>query len=958
MKPERPFFPLKVFILVVIFALVICSFLPKVSEAAGIKSVQRGTVTFTSGANRMAVTSPAFQPVEPSKTIVWGGIVHGGGRVSGANPNASRIAFELESGTTLALERLGSPTSTPVVEWQAVEFATGVSVQRGVRSLTTTETTVNVPIPTNVNINKSFVLISVAPNMTGQGNDERWTIRAQLTGANNLELFRADSGIAVDVYWQVVEIQGASVQRGLTTFPANVNTASTNIPASVDLSKSFLIMSFAGGAGINGIETRYMVRGALTNGNTLTFNRVASSNHAVNLAWEVVTMNDGTTVQSGSRSTVAGSDTLLDQTIGFVDLSRAFVYLSVQGGASGATNSLDDVSWTGALTSQTNLRLQRGVGGSQGTVNWQVVQFAPPTPTKLAVTSINGGNNPVAGSPFSAIIQAQDAGGNPLNVSGDTGISISLKTGTGTLAGTLIGTISAGTNQISISGISYSKAEGGIVLTATRTSGDALTAGDSAPFGVNPGAATALVIRTQPTNAPAGSAIPGSLTVAVQDSLGNVVTSSTASITVAIGTNPDGGTLSGTVTRNAASGVASFSDLSLDKVGNGYTLTVSSTGLTGATSAAFNISPGVTTKLAFTVQPTDTNTGGSINGPPTIAVQDFFGNQVTSSTAVITMAIGSNPSAATLGGTKTKGATSGIANFTNLTINQPGTGYTLTASSPGLSATTSNPLHILSTVVTLTINKIGTGSGTVTSSSGGIDCGSVCSASLNSGTVVTLTPIPAAGSTFVRWSDNTDCSDGTVTVNVSKTCTATFNTVTASTVRITSPKPDSIVERTTIFVRGEISAPSGIESVTVDGIDAQAKDGLFGTIIPVDLGANQITATLVDLAGNTVSDSVVVTRQNPSTPDYFLIWTSLKDSLRSGDIETALDFITVKSRGTYGEIFAALGSELSEIDFILTDITAVAIGQDDAEFEMFRSGRSFEIIFARDDDGIWRLESF
>jgi hypothetical protein len=123
MRLRRRLFLRKLFYLLIIPASFLYPFLIEGAEAAEIKSVQRGTVTFASGANRMAVTAPSLQAVDPTKTIVWGGIVHGGGRVSGANPNDSRIGFDLESGTTLALERLGtSPASTPVVEWQAVEF--------------------------------------------------------------------------------------------------------------------------------------------------------------------------------------------------------------------------------------------------------------------------------------------------------------------------------------------------------------------------------------------------------------------------------------------------------------------------------------------------------------------------------------------------------------------------------------------------------------------------------------------------------------------------------------------------------------------------------------------------------------------------------------------------------------------------------------------------------------------
>jgi len=47
--------------------------------------------------------------------------------------------------------------------------------------------------------------------------------------------------------------------------------------------------------------------------------------------------------------------------------------------------------------------------------------------------------------------------------------------------------------------------------------------------------------------------------------------------------------LSGTKTVTAANGVATFSNLSIDQLGNGYTLVVSSAGVAGAESRTFNI---------------------------------------------------------------------------------------------------------------------------------------------------------------------------------------------------------------------------------------------------------------------------------------------------------------------------------------------------------------------------------
>jgi len=674
MCPSKVFSLLRLSCLLILLLSIFCPFLLEPSEAAIIKNVQSGSVTFGSGANRKPVTLP--QPVVADKTIVWGGITHGGGRTGNPNPEAGRIAFELESGTILALERLGASTATPTVEWQAVEFESGVFVQRGMRILSSTDTTVTEPILIPIDPLKSFVLVSVASGLAAQDLDERWTVRARLIDdGSNLELSRYGNGSGLHVYWQVVQMDGASVQRGLTTMPAGQAAVGSTPFNLVPTDNSFLIMSYKGDSAVNGIESRYAVRGRIpvdqvqqgqNFSSHVEFNRVSTTN-SVDIAWEVVTMNDGTTVMSGSSATAATSTATIDVPLSGVTTSRAFVYLSAQGGSGNAIGNLDHISWTGTLTSGTNLRLQRGSSATtHSTVNWQVIQFPRPA-TKLAVTSINGGANPTAGTAFPINVQAQDDTGAPGSVLTDTAVSISLKTGTGSLGGTLTGTIASGTSQATLSGVTYTKAESGVVITATRTSGDNLVSGDSAPFTVNPGAATTLVFTTQPGSADAGSIIPGPPTVTIRDNFGNTVTSSTASITVAVGTNPSGGALSGTTTKSATSGVASFTDLSINQAGNGYTLTASSTGLTGATSSAFNISPlipdliissisnppaSVVAGAGFNVTDTTANSGNGAAGASNTSYRLSLDNVITGSDPLLT---GSRSVPALAAGTNSNG---------------------------------------------------------------------------------------------------------------------------------------------------------------------------------------------------------------------------------------------------------------------------------------------------------------
>ena len=86
---------------------------------------------------------------------------------------------------------------------------------------------------------------------------------------------------------------------------------------------------------------------------------------------------------------------------------------------------------------------------------------------------------------------------------------------------------------------------------------------------------------------------------------------------------------------------------------------------------------------------------------------------------------------------------------------------------------------------TLTVSKTGTGSGTVTTSPTGINCGSDCTETYDDGTSVTLIPAPASGSTFAGWSGDADCTDGNVTMDAARSCTATFDLIPPNTLAVT-----------------------------------------------------------------------------------------------------------------------------------------------------------------------------
>src|SRR5439155_980906 len=228
-------------------------------------------------------------------------------------------------------------------------------------------------------------------------------------------------------------------------------------------------------------------------------------------------------------------------------------------------------------------------------------------------------------------------------------------------------------------------------------------------------AATRLVFTVQPGTTTAGSPITPAVQVTALDVFGNPVTSFAGSVTVAIGTNPAGGTLSGTPTAQAVNGVATFASLSIDRAATGYTLRASSATLAG-TSAAFTIAPAAATHLVFTVQPGATPAGAAITPAVQLTARDAFENTATGFTGNVSVALASNPGGGTLSGTATVAAASGVASFPGLSINRSGAGYTIGASSASLTGTTSTAFTVTpgtATRVAFTVQPTGITAGSV-----------------------------------------------------------------------------------------------------------------------------------------------------------------------------------------------------------------------------------------------------
>ena len=233
-------------------------------------------------------------------------------------------------------------------------------------------------------------------------------------------------------------------------------------------------------------------------------------------------------------------------------------------------------------------------------------------------------------------------------------------------------------------------------VTATDTVTPAIV-GTSNTVAVSHAGATTLLV-TAPASATAGTDI-GAVTVTAQDSYGNTVTDYTG--TVQFTSSNPGATVPGNVTLAGGSVT----------VTSGFILTMAGTQTITATdtvtpsihdvSGSIAVGAGSPSKLAFSVQPSNSSAGGTIMPAIVVQIQDTYGN-LTGATDTIALAISANPASGVLSGSNSLSAVAGKAAFSTLKIDNAGTGYTLLATS-GLLTATSATFNITSSGQTITV---------------------------------------------------------------------------------------------------------------------------------------------------------------------------------------------------------------------------------------------------------------
>jgi hypothetical protein len=487
------------------------------------------------------------------------------------------------------------------------------------------------------------------------GDATKLKISTPAAGFVNRALFTTQP--AVDIQ----DAYGNKVTTGSTTVTASlaaIGSASTQAltgTATANSSSGTATFSGLGKSGLIG-DKRLTFSANNLSSDTQDFTLTFGAAHHIISTVSSTLVNDtvfGTqpvvTIKDQDENTVTDSTLLVtltspDATIGGTLLNGAVAMNAVAGVAD---FNGKNVKLTGTVGGKTLRATATGLTPVDSTVT---ISFG--AATKLAITrQASGAVNGVAFT-VQPQVTVQDVSNNTVT---NSNAAITVESSGSVLTGN--STPPTLTNGVAtFSGLTLTGTKGTYVLTFRSGS----LAIDFQNIAVTWGAATKLVVTTQPQGFVNRTNFTVQPVVTVQDASGNTVEDSSISIDVAI----DSGNLTGTTQVRAVNGIATFSGLGKNGLIGAKRLTFTKTG--GGISQDifdFTLTYGAATKLTET-----TNAAGFVNrvaftAQPVIEIQDADGNKVANSNASVTVAM---TGGGTLTGTKVATANGGVATFSGL----------------------------------------------------------------------------------------------------------------------------------------------------------------------------------------------------------------------------------------------------------------------------------------------------
>ena len=200
-----------------------------------------------------------------------------------------------------------------------------------------------------------------------------------------------------------------------------------------------------------------------------------------------------------------------------------------------------------------------------------------------------------------------------------------------------------------------------------------------------------MIATGPPSTLVAGT--PFSLIVDAENDQGNINPSYDGAVTLTLSGGTSQATLGGTLQVDATAGVATFSGLTIDLAGSGYTINVASGSLTGTAAGPITVTPAAASQLVVTQEPSAMAAAGvPFAVQPIIEEEDPFGNLETGDDSTV-VAVTLNSGVGPLLGTKAIAVQGGVATFSDLADDTAET-ITLEFTGGGLSAGPSTPIVV------------------------------------------------------------------------------------------------------------------------------------------------------------------------------------------------------------------------------------------------------------------------
>lgn len=758
--------------------------------------------------------------------------------------------------TGFSITSTTAPTTTTIeVTWPATAGATAYDVRYGTSSASYSVTAAGATSPhtlTGLSANTTYFIVVRARNSIGSGTNTSTPEVSQITPvAAPVGLVATGGTSRVDLSWT-----SASGATSYKIFRGTTSGSLTQIASGVSGT------NYADTTAVNGTQYYYALK---------SFNGADSA-----LSSEVTSMP----VSSFSISSITGPSTT-SISVAWAAATGATTYNLKYGTVSG--------TYATTIPNVTSPHIVTGLAAGTTYFVQMVAKNLTGTGTSVNSAQSSGATN---SAPVLTAVADQASDGSAKTVNFSLTDSNDILTCTGAMSGS-----STNTTLVPNANITFSGTMPNCSATITPAAGQSgsstitLTANDgknttSTNFLITVTGCTVASItwETQPTSINAGSTWASAPQAGLRKADGTLCTNNSQPVSLSITTDNStqaDAAVSGGFSVIPVNGIATFSTATITRAASNYTLAASQDLITSANSSAFNVTALTPNKWIWAVAPSTSNRTSVIVPNPQLRAADIYGNPVTYTTnTTLALTLQDNTEGATLGGTTSLATSSGLATFTNLTINLAGS-YFLSATasngwtvdnSPVFSILNLTPVNTVASLEMLTGAHVHTGQNT---SYPGV--GMSFGSNHFNGTVGYQWQIVAT---------NTDNQDSTVRLRLGTT----------NIVQLTIPRNTSVP--TAI---APVTIPNG--SVTAEGAWSLRVEKGTTTIYSSRIIATQTGATrtmafipLTSTDNNTTAtQSISTTSTTHSVPNQLNLPTYAFDGSKIGRIDTALLYVTSRA---------------------------------------------------------------